>query len=182
MVDRDWPKLIHNLRASFETDLLSGQYGRFALTTIAEWLGHSVKVMLEHYGRIQQSDFDQIAQACLQVQQKKNQTMGIAEAHLVPFLTQSEGYTIENISSNPSGKASLNASLYTAAQGGVSLNETESPSMTNSRNPLQSRHLTAIKGKGRSLAQTSHFTQTDGEGLLFLHPGRRIVSSFCPAR
>jgi hypothetical protein len=27
--------------------------------------------MLEHYGRFQQSDFDQIAEACLQVKQKK---------------------------------------------------------------------------------------------------------------
>ena len=42
--------------------------------TIAEWLGHSVKIMLEHYGRVQQSDFDQIAEACEQVKERKDQT------------------------------------------------------------------------------------------------------------
>jgi len=41
-----WKKLIQNLRASFETDLLNGKYGKFGLHTIAKWLGHSVKVML----------------------------------------------------------------------------------------------------------------------------------------
>ena len=43
-----WEKLIHNLRASFETDLLNGKYGTFGLHTIAAWLGHSVQIMLKH--------------------------------------------------------------------------------------------------------------------------------------
>ena len=86
-----WKKLIHNLRASFETDLLNGEYGRFGLQTIASWLGHSAKVMLEHYGRIQQSDYDQITEACVRTQQKKDQTMGHGEAHHAPFLMRNEG-------------------------------------------------------------------------------------------
>ena len=80
-----WGKLIHNLRASFETDLLDGKYGQFGLHTIAEWLGHSVKVMLEHYGRIKKSDFDQIEQACQQIKQNKDQPMRSEEAHFAPF-------------------------------------------------------------------------------------------------
>jgi len=66
-----WKKLIHNLRASFETDLLNGKYGEFGLHTIAAWLGHSVKVMLEHYGRIQKADYDKIAQACEETNERK---------------------------------------------------------------------------------------------------------------
>jgi len=34
-------------------------------------VGHSVKVMLEHYGRFQKSDFDRIAEACERVKQEK---------------------------------------------------------------------------------------------------------------
>ena len=53
-----WAKLIQNLRASFETDLINGKYGHFGIHTIAAWLGHSVQVMLKHYGRIQKADYD----------------------------------------------------------------------------------------------------------------------------
>jgi hypothetical protein len=55
-----------------------------------------------------QSDYDQIAAACERVKERKKQTMGLKEAHLVPFLSQSEDLTPK---SNTPSKASLNASL-----------------------------------------------------------------------
>jgi len=100
-----------------------------ALTTIASWLEHSVKVMLEHYGRIQRSDFEQIEQACVQFNTKKDQTMRGEEAHFVPFLTQNEGHTVEHTVSTPPTKASLNAALYTAVQGELGQNREETPPM-----------------------------------------------------
>ena len=130
-----WPKLIHNLRASFETDLMSGKYGKFALPTIAKWLGHSVKVMLEHYGRFQKSDYDQIAEACLQVQQKKDQIMEKKETHLVPFVGESVMV--------PDG-ASWKASRYTVVEGVKRENEEERPVSIDSKQVLE---ITAHKGK-----------------------------------
>jgi integrase len=47
-----WSKIINNVRASMETDLLSGKYGTLAIATVADWLGHSPKVMLTHYKRV----------------------------------------------------------------------------------------------------------------------------------
>jgi len=76
-----WKKLIQNLRASFETDLINGKYGQFGLHTIAAWLGHSVKVMLEHYGRIQKEDYDKIALACQEVKKRKKPVVGKASQY-----------------------------------------------------------------------------------------------------
>jgi integrase len=42
-----WPRLFHNLRSSFETDLLD----KFPPQTVASWLGHSVEVAMEHYAQ-----------------------------------------------------------------------------------------------------------------------------------
>ena len=137
-----WGKLIHILRASFETDLLNGEYGKFGLHTIANWLGHSVKVMLEHYGRIQQSDFDQIAEACVKIKEGKNQTMGQKETHLVPFPLRNEGLT-------PPNKASLNASLYTAVEGEFEGNGAENPSCPNLQHALENK---AHDGSKRQVA------------------------------
>jgi len=125
-----WGKLIHNLRASFETDLLNGKYDtpehRIGIHMIAEWLGHSVKVMLEHYGRSQQSDFDNIAKACERVRQEKCQNAGDREANigiegvnLDPFFSQNVGLSVESTGSSPPAKASLNASLNRAVRGGI---------------------------------------------------------------
>jgi integrase len=123
-----WDKLIQNLRASFETDLLNGKYGKFGLHTIAAWLGHSVKVMLEHCGRFQQSDFDQIAETCEQVREKKSQTMIEKVAQPDCFFLESAGLTADNSTSIPKSKASLKASLYPAARGEFEGNEAETPS------------------------------------------------------
>ena len=111
-----WEKLIHNLRASFETDLLNGKYGQFGLHTIADWLGHSVKVMLQHYGRIQQSDFDQIAAACEQVKHRKAPKLAHS-SHT--FLSVQEGITLETTVSNLPEGESPKAAPHLMARGGI---------------------------------------------------------------
>ena len=120
-----WKKLIHNLRASFETDLLSKKHGEFTLTTIAKWLGHSVKVMLEHYARFQESDYAQIAAACERVRQENGQTMGDQGVHFDSFISQKQGSNAGNTVSIPDSGASLKASLYTAAGGEIEWNDGE---------------------------------------------------------
>ena|GEM_PF-84874 len=160
-----WQKLIHNLRASFETDLLNAKYGQFGLHTIAGWLGHSVEIMLKHYGRTQKADFDRIEQACQQVNQKKGQTMGHVEAHLVPFLAQNEGFTVENAETNPSPMVELKAALYTAAGEENGGNGAESSFSTIRRNPLKTRYLTAKNGNGRHTTQTSQITTAEDKGF-----------------
>ena len=145
-----WGKLIHNLRASFETDLLNGKCDtpehRIGIHMIAEWLGHSVKVMLEHYGRSQQSDFDNIAKACERVRQEKYQNtgdrkanMGIDDVNLDPFFSQNRELSVENTGSSPPAKASLNASLNTAARGGIRGNGMELPFYANSHDTLENK-------------------------------------------
>lgn len=49
-----WPRLFHNLRSSFETELLE----QFPTHVVAAWLGHSVKVMLKHYAQVTREHFD----------------------------------------------------------------------------------------------------------------------------
>jgi integrase len=120
-----WTKLIQNLRASFETDLLNGEYGEFGIHTIAEWLGHSPQVMLKHYGRYKKSDNDKIAQACEQVRQRKKQMRGGGEDNFAPVQSQNDGLTVEMTGSPPQNRASLKASLYTAAEGEIECNGAE---------------------------------------------------------
>ena len=50
-----WPKLFQNMRASCETEWLSE--GRNA-HVVAHMMGHSVKVQLDHYAQVTDSDFD----------------------------------------------------------------------------------------------------------------------------
>ena len=113
-----WPKLLQNLRASFETDLLNNEYGEFGIHTIAEWLGHSPIVMLKHYKRIKKADYDKIAAACKNVKEKKT------------------------------GKptVSWNASLFTAEIGKTERHEAEIVSLTDSTQPLTNTALSGRKG------------------------------------
>jgi hypothetical protein len=46
--------LFHNLRSSFETELLE----QFPTHVVAAWLGHSVTVMLKHYAQVTSEHFD----------------------------------------------------------------------------------------------------------------------------
>ena len=64
--------------------------------------------MLEHYGRIQQSDYDQIEQACLRIKQEKDQMMSDKEAHLAPFSNYNEGLDAEYTAPTPPGNTAKN--------------------------------------------------------------------------
>ena len=48
-----WPKVLHNLRKNHATELLS----KFPPQSVASWLGHDVKVLLEYYAIIKSEDF-----------------------------------------------------------------------------------------------------------------------------
>jgi len=142
-----WDKLIQNLRASFETDLLNGKYGKFGLHTIAAWLGHSVKVMLEHYGRFQQSDFDQIAEACEQVKKGKDQTTQKVAHSAADFPLRDAFVTAESTAPNCSEKVAQKAAQYTAARGGFGGNGEESPSFMELVQFLTGKALSSTKGQ-----------------------------------
>ena len=47
-----WGKLIHNLRASFETDLLNGKYGQFGLHTIPFLSSLGLQITVEKISRL----------------------------------------------------------------------------------------------------------------------------------
>ena len=49
-----WPKLLHNLRASRQTELAQ----EFPAHVVCEWIGNSEAVAKEHYLRVQESDFE----------------------------------------------------------------------------------------------------------------------------
>jgi len=90
-----WAKLIQNLRASFETDLLNHKYGEIGIHKIAEWLWHSPQVMIKHYGRHSKSDNDKIAKAREQVRQQKKQMKGSGEGKTAPVQPQNDGLAVK---------------------------------------------------------------------------------------
>ena len=139
-----WPKLLHNLRASLETDLLNGKYGEYGIHTIAEWLGHSVQVMLKHYGRIQQADYDKIAVASQEAKMRKKQAIGTGKADFSAFSPQNDGFALENTDSDPFESVSWKASWNTAAGGEMGGNGAESTLLRNSTQTLEN---TAYRGK-----------------------------------
>lgn len=53
-----WPRLFHNLRSTCETDLLKAGFGNHV---VAAWMGHSVKVSLQHYAQVTTGDFERAA-------------------------------------------------------------------------------------------------------------------------
>ena len=52
-----WPKLFHNLRASYQTDLAE----RFPLHCVVEWLGNSERVAMKHYLQVTNRQFSEAA-------------------------------------------------------------------------------------------------------------------------
>ena len=49
-----WPRLFHNLRSSFETELLEHSPSH----VVAAWLGHSAVIMLKHYAQVTNDHFE----------------------------------------------------------------------------------------------------------------------------
>ena len=147
-----WPKLIQNLRASLETDLLNEKYGKFGIHTIAYWLGHSVRVMLEHYGRIQQADYDKIALASQEAKERKNQTQGKKEAEFVSFLSENDEVVLESTASPPKNQVAQKASQYTAERGEMGGHGTEMVFLIESPQALEN---TAQSGKKQTMEAPS---------------------------
>ena len=161
-----WGKLIHNLRASFETDLLNGEYGQFGLHTIAQWLGHSVQVMLEHYGRHKQSDYDQIAEACEQVKKRKAQKA----AHILdPCLIQNDRLPLASTASNLSEGVAQKAAQYTAVWGGIGQNRAESPSFMELVQLLTGKELSGTNRQEVATRVSSLNYHSGGQGIRTLN-------------
>ena len=136
---------------------------------IAKWLGHSVQVMLEHYGRHKQSDNDQIAEACEQVKQRKAKMTSKASLFPSTPLPTNMGLTAKITDSTPQNKASLNASLYTAVRGGIRGSGAESPSPQELTQPLD---MIALGGKNRQEMASSVNRlnyQSGGQGIRTLN-------------
>jgi integrase len=53
-----WPRLFHNLRSSFETELLD----QHPLHCVAKWLGHNPQIAAKHYAQTTESHFDRAVQ------------------------------------------------------------------------------------------------------------------------
>ena len=164
-----WKKLIQNLRASFEMDLLTGKYGKFSIYTVGSWLGHSVQVMLEHYGRIQQSDFDQIAEACERVKQEKEQLMEDKEPHSNSFLAQNDGFALEYSAPAPLDRTSLNTSLHTAVAGVFEWNEVEASSHNELPQPIAATAFNGTKWQGAAHSANSLNYHSGGQGIRTLN-------------
>ena len=156
-----WKKLLHNLRASFETDLLNGKYGKFGLHTIATWLGHSVKVMLEHYGRIQQSDYDQIEAACLEVKKAAKKTA--SNSNTAP--PKKDVFAAVYRTSIASEETASNTALYTAVEGGIEWNGAETPSSTNETQLLETTALSGKKRQDGASSENAPNYQTGWRGI-----------------
>jgi len=93
-----WSKIINNLRASMETDLLDGKYGSLGINAIADWLGHSPKVMLTHYKRVSEEKFKQVTQ--YKPAQKRSQSIGSNfDSTKSPKMSVSPEITRENVKS-----------------------------------------------------------------------------------
>jgi hypothetical protein len=75
--------------------------------------------MLEHYGRIQESDYDKIAEACRQIKQEKERSMGDREPNSAANLTQNEDFTLDIQASAPSFTVAQKAAQHTAVGGGI---------------------------------------------------------------
>jgi integrase len=52
-----WPRLFHNLRASWETELLE----KAPLHVVAKWMGHSTKIAVKHYAQTTDEHFERFA-------------------------------------------------------------------------------------------------------------------------
>lgn len=50
-----WPRLMQNLRASRETELLA----EHPIHVVCAWMGHSAIVGQKHYAKVRDSDFEQ---------------------------------------------------------------------------------------------------------------------------
>ena len=134
-----WGKIINNLRASMETDLLNGKYGTIGISTIADWLGHSPKVMLKHYGRVREDDFKQVTQWKSTKKEPQNDGNNIDSVK-----TAESGASPDTSKDNARKKLTVYSTVYSPAEGGIGRHEGEMGSVPLSTQTLEN---TALSGK-----------------------------------
>lgn len=49
-----WPRLFHNLRSSWETELME----RFPIQVVSRWMGHDARICLKHYAQTTSEHYD----------------------------------------------------------------------------------------------------------------------------
>jgi hypothetical protein len=159
------PKILNNLRASMETDLLSGKYGTISIATIADWLGHSPKVMLAHYKRVREVDFTQVTQhKSLRTPptNERNQVGSHFGSTKPPVFCESPDKT----SVDSEKKLAVYLTVHSPEQGGIGGNGVESPSFMNSHHVLENK---AHDGNNRQEMEPCRISQNcqNGEDRIF---------------
>ena len=138
-----WAKIINNLRASMETDLTSGKYGIIPVGTVAEWLGHSPRVMLKHYSRVREQDFRQVSQH-KSLQNQSQKVGGHFDSVKSPVFYENPTKS----SVNSAEKLAVYSTVYTAEMGGIGWQEVEMGHVSISTQPLEN---TAFNSKNRQV-------------------------------
>jgi integrase len=59
---KPWPKLLHNLRSSRETELAAS----YPMHVVCAWIGNSLQIAAKHYLQVTDDDFDKAAQKAAQ--------------------------------------------------------------------------------------------------------------------
>ena len=104
-----------------ETDLLGGKYGVLGINDIADWLGHSPKVMLSHYKRVSEEKFRQVSQYKPR-QYRSCNTQGHFDSPKSPESCVNPEMTRENTNSG----LAVYLTVQNPKQGGISGNHMES--------------------------------------------------------
>ena len=172
-----WPKVVNNLRASMETDLLNGKYGTLGIQTIADWLGRSPKVMLKHYKRVREDDFTQVTQS--KVQRSKtvqNPLKNDVKSLTVKNEEKSPDFCVSPLETNSNDKKELTVYLTVqrAAEVGIGGYRAESALLPHSTQTLEYTALTGKKQKKE--APFGNLPQTV---LLYQSGEDRIQGVFC---
>jgi hypothetical protein len=114
-----WPKLFHNLRSSFETELLRSH----PVHVVATWLGHDVDVCIKHYAQITDADYrrannsaENSALPQAQTAQNRAQQIPAGNSKEVKNVPQSEGSEV--FTANVCDSMRDNAQLF-SGEGGI---------------------------------------------------------------
>ena len=137
-----WSKIINNLRASMETDLLGGKYGVLGINDIADWLGHSPKVMLSHYKRVSEEKFRQVSQYKPRQYRSQNECGKVDGTESLDF----SGNPIET-RLHPEKKLTVYSTVQNPKQGGISGNHMESCQVPMLAHVLENKDMKAVISK-----------------------------------
>jgi len=123
--------------------------------------------MLQHYGRHKQSDLDQIAEACEQVRQKKDEVAQKA-AHFSPVSMQDDmAFTVEYTASNTPPGVAQKAAQYVAANGENDGNGAETPFLSNVHHVLENKEHEDNKRQELVTRAKPLNYQSGGQGIRF---------------